>query len=62
MTNNDDWPRTPDGDVIFSPDQVELAHLECGHCGSIHDVERIDLKEKIRFLCKACRLKIIEWV
>ncbi len=38
----------------------ELAHLECGHCGSLHDVQKVNLIEAVRWLCKDCRKKILE--
>jgi transposase-like protein len=40
----------------------ELTHLECGRCGNIHDVQKIDLIEAVRWLCKECRTKVLEWI
>lgn len=39
-----------------------IAHLYCGHCGGIDDVQEVDLKPEVRHLCKPCRIKILEWI
>jgi hypothetical protein len=50
-------------DAYFGPEDKAIEHLECGHCGTmIDDVQKVDLIEKIRWLCKGCRRQVIEWV
>lgn len=43
-------------------DDAPLTHLECGHCGTLHDVRKVDLVEAVRWLCKGCRTKVLEWI
>jgi len=40
----------------------EIDHLYCGHCGSVDNVQEVNLIEAVRHLCEKCRKHILEWI
>lgn len=46
----------------ITEDDNIISTLECGHCGSLNDLFKVDLGFAIRYLCFKCRELIADWI